>query len=167
MEHFIFPQSSQDNLTFKNVFYPLWKQYSYNKNTYKIIKNKNSQYERLTNSIKRGKPASMELINALIKECDLNINGDLKLLFDIQNIKKIDSKDDIFYLIAREDLFKEHIHSQQLEEGYKCHLNIIKKEMTDNSLEKKERLESVLTLLSAMELNREEVIKIIHHLARV
>ena len=167
MDHFIFPQSSNDNLYFKNILSPLWKQYNYNKNNFLIIRNKNSQYERIHNTTKRGKPASLELINDLIQECSLTIEGSLNLLFDIQNIKKIDCKEEIFYLIAREDLFKQHIHSNTLMDGYDRHIDIIKKEMTDNSIEKGERLESVLTLLTAMELNREEIIKIIHHLARV
>ena len=52
-------------------------------------------------------------------------------------------------------------------EGYEKYLKIVAGEMANNQAEKEVKLESILTLLGAMDLNREEIIKIIHFLARV
>ena len=112
MDHFIHPTSSSDNRHFKRVLYPLWMKYTHMKNNFKIIKNKNSQYERLTESNKRGKPASIELLNKLLKDCELEISSaHLALLYQIQNIKLIDHKEEIYFLVARENMFKEYLHS--------------------------------------------------------
>ena len=168
MDHFIHPTSSSDNRHFKRVLYPLWMKYTHMKNNFKIIKNKNSQYERLTESNKRGKPASIELLNKLLKDCELEISSaHLALLYQIQNIKLIDHKEEIYFLVARENMFKEYLHSDTQMEGYEKYFKIVAGEMANNQAEKEVKLESILTLLGAMDLNREEIIKIIHFLARV
>lgn len=167
MNSFLFPENSQQLKYLKDFFHIVFNQYVFYKNDSKILKNKNSIYERLVDTKKRGKGASIELINDIIKKCNLSELKEhhLDLLYQLQNTKCIKEKDGIYFVIGTPDFFKEFKIFKTEKEGMIYYLDIIKKDIEDINVEQNNKIESILCLLGTMSLNKTEIMKIIHYLA--
>ena len=170
MDSFIFPQNFNQHKYITDYLNILFIKYTNYKKDNLITKTKNSQYERLTDTLKRGKVATYELIDKLVIDCGFTLpafNSErLELLYTLQNIKGIYQHDEIYHIIAHRNYFKSFKIFETEKEGNEFFLNVIQKDMENKKEDKTQKIESILVLLGAMDLNREEVMKIIHFLAR-
>ncbi len=168
MNNFIFPENPIQLRYLKDFYKVIYDKYTYYKNNFMTKKNKNSTYERLCNTSKRGKGASIELICDIVKSCKLPQMDNahyLGLLYQLQHTKCVRHKDDIYYVVGDDQYFKEFKSFNTADEGMEFYLEVIKKEIEEDKQDKENKIESILCLLGSMSLNRTEVMKIIHFLA--
>jgi hypothetical protein len=168
MNNFIFPENANQLKYLKEFYKVVFDKYTYYKNNFMTKKNKNSTYERLCNTSKRGKGASIELISDIVKQCKLpqmDSTHYLGLLYQLQHTACVRHKDDIYFVVGDEAYFKEFKICNTADEGMAFYLDVIKKVIEADTQEKENKIESILCLLGSMDLNRTEVMKIIHFLA--
>tara|TARA_R110002073_G_scaffold253583_1_gene416312 strand:- start:5316 stop:5831 length:516 start_codon:yes stop_codon:yes gene_type:complete len=167
MNDFLFPENSQQLKYLKDFYFIVYHKYTFFKNNFKIIKNKNSTYERLVDTKKRGKTASIELINEIVKDCNLPVldQHHLELLYQLQHTKCVREKDGVYFVIGCADYFKEFKIFNDIDQGMDYYLGVIKNDIEQSNIDQDSKIESILCLLGTMSLSKTEIMKIIHFLA--
>tara|TARA_R110002072_G_scaffold137523_1_gene280362 strand:+ start:2794 stop:3288 length:495 start_codon:yes stop_codon:yes gene_type:complete len=162
---FHFPTDLEQNNFFKHVLNPMFIEYKMLKNSFKIIKNRNSTYPRLSDTQKRGKPAALELLSTILKNKNINQKMPFSILYQLDSTREIHENDGLYYIDADKDVFD--FTYKKLSEGIEDYNNQIKEYMESDVIQKEERIEHLLSFMTSLELSPTEIMKIIHHLARI
>ncbi len=162
---FHFPKDLEQNNFFKHVLFPMFEEYKSLKNSFKIIKNRNSTYPRLADSQKRGKPAALELLSTILKNKNITNKMPFSILYKLDSTRDIHHNDGLYYIDADKHVYD--FSYKPLAEGIKVYNEQIKTYMESDVIQKEERIEHLLTFMSSLELTHLEIMKIIHHLARI
>ena len=148
---FHFPLNLEQNNFFKHILFPMFEEYKLLKNNFKIIKNRNSTYPRLADSDKRGKPAALELLATILKNKNINNKMPFSVLYQLDSTRDFHHNDGLYYIDADKDVYQ--FSFLTLDEG--------------TAKYQEQVIEHLLTFISSLDLNHTEIMKVIHHLARI
>lgn len=163
---YFFPKDLKQNLFFKNILYVIYKEYLDLKNNYLIINNNRCSFPRLSSSNKRGKIATIELLQHIKKKCNIYDDLDYTILFKISNIRNFENSDGLYYIEAEKQVF--NFNYLSLKDGVNNYNEQVKIYM-ESSLKVNERnkLEMITNFISSLDLSIQEIMLLVNNITNL
>lgn len=163
---YFFPKDLKQNLFFKNVLYVIFKEYLELKNNFLIINNNRCSFPRLSNSNKRGKIATIELLEYIKKKTGIYEDLDYTILFKISNIRNFENNDGLYYIQADKEVF--HFNYLSLKDGINNYNEQVKLYMESNlKVNERNKLEMITNFISSLDLSTQEIIILINNITNL
>lgn len=163
---YFFPKDLKQNIFFKNVLYIIYKEYLDLKNNYLIINNNRCIFPRLASSNKRGKIATIELLEYIKKKSCIYEDLDYSILFKISNIRNFENTDGLYYIEADKEVF--NFNYLSLKDGVNNYNKQVKLYM-ETSLNHTERnkLEMITNFISSLDLSVQEILLLVNNITNL